>query len=258
MSLLLTTTTIFLPHAANVLHEAALGLGERAIGGRDEKHQIGARDELGGHRLVLADDGVGSRRVDDADFAEQIDRRLDDEQIGLAHGLLGLVAVLEHGDDGGRRRDAFLHQRLADERVDERALARVELADDDEQEQLVELRDRLIERLLLVVGARRCAQAPCAAASAEPALRAGVRPVVGKYACQHVLCTARIRPSVRCKRQCAESVVTRDTVMRYACAIASRSTRADVSAAVWIVSRMRGVNPGCRPDSLPPLSSSQS
>ncbi len=43
-------------------------------------------------------------------------------------------------------------QRLADERVDERAFAGIELADDDEQEQLVELGDRLVERFLLVVG----------------------------------------------------------------------------------------------------------
>ena len=40
----------------------------------------------------------------------------------------------------------------ADDRVDERALAGVEFADDDEQEQLVELLDRLLERPLLVGG----------------------------------------------------------------------------------------------------------
>ena len=135
--------------AADVLHEPAFGLRERTIGRGDKKYKIRTGDELGGHRLVLADDRVGSRRVDDADFAEQIDGRFDDEQVGLAHGLLGLVAMLQHGDDGRRRRDAFLHQRLADEGIDERALARVELADDDKQEQLVELRNRLVERLLL-------------------------------------------------------------------------------------------------------------
>ena len=63
--------------------------------------------------FVLADDGVGSRGIDDADFPEQIDRRLDDEQIGLADGLLAVLAVFEHGNDGRRRRDAFLHERLA-------------------------------------------------------------------------------------------------------------------------------------------------
>ena len=56
----------------NLFHEAPLGFGERAIGGRDEKDQIGPRDEVRRHHLVLADDGVGSRRIDDADFLEQI------------------------------------------------------------------------------------------------------------------------------------------------------------------------------------------
>ena len=90
--------------------------------------------------------------------------RLDDEQVGLADGLLGKVAVLEHGNDGGRRRHALLHQRLADQRVDERALAGVELADHDEQEQLVELGDGLIEGLLLIVGGVDARQRRCAGA----------------------------------------------------------------------------------------------
>ena len=39
--------------------------------------------------------------------------------------------------------------RLPSERVDERALPGVEFADDDEQEQLVELLDGLVERVLM-------------------------------------------------------------------------------------------------------------
>ena len=42
----------------------------------------------------------------------------------------------------GRGRDPFLQHRLADEGVDERALAGIELADDDEEKELVELADR--------------------------------------------------------------------------------------------------------------------
>ena len=141
----------FLAPPANVLHEAAFGLGEGAIGGRDEKHQIGAGNELRGHRLVLADDGVGAGGVDDADFAEQVDRRFDDEQVRLTHGLLRVVAVLEDGDHRCRRRDAFFHQRLADKGVDEGAFPGVELADDDEEKELVELGNRLVEGLLLVL-----------------------------------------------------------------------------------------------------------
>ena len=46
----------------------------------------------------------------------------------------------------------------AEQRVDERALAGVELADDDEQEQLVELLDRAVERLLMFGGGVEPAQ----------------------------------------------------------------------------------------------------
>ena len=55
-----------------------------------------------------------------------------------------------------RRRDAFLHQPLAGEGVDEGALSGVELADDDEEEQLVELLDRSLERGHVLVA---CAEA---------------------------------------------------------------------------------------------------
>ena len=57
----------------------------------------------------------------------------------------------------------FLRDRAADERVDEGALAGVEFADDDQQEQLVELLDRAIERLLMLrrrVEARECRAQP--------------------------------------------------------------------------------------------------
>ncbi len=47
--------------AADLLEERALGLGERPVGGGHEQHQVGARHELGGDPLVLADDRVGAR-----------------------------------------------------------------------------------------------------------------------------------------------------------------------------------------------------
>ena len=75
MSTLLTTMTIFLPQSADRFEERALGLGERPVGRGDEQHQIGARHEIVGEPLVLADDGVGARRVDDVDVAKQLHRR---------------------------------------------------------------------------------------------------------------------------------------------------------------------------------------
>ena len=71
-------------------------------------------------------------------------------QVGLAHVPLDGLAVLQHVDLRGGRRDPFLDDLAAEQRVDERALAGVELADDDEQEQLVELLDRAVERLLVL------------------------------------------------------------------------------------------------------------
>ena len=51
------------------------------------------------------------------------------------------VAVLEQVNLRGGGRDAFAKDGLAGKGVDERALAGVELADHDEQEELVELPD---------------------------------------------------------------------------------------------------------------------
>ena len=48
------------------------------------------------------------------------------------------------------RRDAFLQHAAAEQRIDERALAGVELADDDDQEQLVELLHRSAEGVEVV------------------------------------------------------------------------------------------------------------
>ena len=52
-----------------------------------------------------------------------------------------VVAVADEMKLRGRRGDPFVEHGAAEERVDERALAGVELADDDEEEELVELAD---------------------------------------------------------------------------------------------------------------------
>ncbi len=135
--------------AADRLEEGPLGFGERTIGGRDEQHEVGPRHEIGRQPLVLADHGVGAGRVDDVDVAEQVGRSGDHLQAVLADLLGDRVAVLQHVNRRRRRRHAFLQDRLADERVDERALAGVELADDDQQEELVELADRRGQRRLV-------------------------------------------------------------------------------------------------------------
>ena len=56
------------------LHECPLALGERAVRGGHEEDHVGARHELLGELLVLANDGVGARRIDDRDLVEELVR----------------------------------------------------------------------------------------------------------------------------------------------------------------------------------------
>ncbi len=53
-----------------------------------------------------------------------------------------LVAMAQEVDSRRRWSDPFVQQLLADQRVDECAFPRVELPDDDQQEDIVQLRDR--------------------------------------------------------------------------------------------------------------------
>ena len=134
---------------ADVLEKRALALGERAIRGRDEEHEVRLRHELGRQPFVLAEDRVGARRVDDVEIAEQRDGRGDD-----IHGLLfdvaaRRVAVAQDLQPRRRGRGTFFEHTRAGQRIDERALAGVELADHDEQEQPVELGDRAFKRRLI-------------------------------------------------------------------------------------------------------------
>ena len=73
--------------------------------------------------------------------------------------------VADEVDLRRRRRDAFVERRAAEQRVDERALAGVELADDDQEEQLVELAHRLGERGRVGAVAGTDASSTCRSAS---------------------------------------------------------------------------------------------
>ena len=152
----------FLAPGADLLHEPALGLGKRAICRRDEENEVGARDELRRHRLVLTNDGVGPRRVDDADLAKELHGRLDGEQVGLTDRLLVRFPMFQQRDDSRRRRDPFGQQRLAEQGIDKRALACVEFAHNDEKKELVELCNGLVQGFLLlsarVDAGQRCAK----------------------------------------------------------------------------------------------------
>ena len=105
----------------------------------------------------------------------------------LSIAAFGVLAVFEDGDDGGRRRDAFLHERLAHERVDERAFARIELADDDQQKDLVELRDRPIERRLLLAARVATRKRRVESHQQTPFFPQECLLSIGQYAGQHIL-----------------------------------------------------------------------
>jgi hypothetical protein len=90
---------------------------------------------------VFADDGVGARCVDDMNLPQHVNRCLHDLDAALAALTGERVAVFEDVNPRGGRRHPFLQRRLADQRVDKGALAGVELADNYEEEQLVELAD---------------------------------------------------------------------------------------------------------------------
>src|ERR1700681_2908079 len=140
----------FLAPPADLLEERALRFRERPIRGGHEQDQVGPRHELGGNRFVLPDDRIRAGRIDNVYFLQERHRRRDDVQGGTSNLTLHRIAVLQNVDLRGCRRDPLLRDAATDERVDERALAGVELADDDEEKQLVELRDRTFEHQVLL------------------------------------------------------------------------------------------------------------
>ncbi|OFV88660.1 MAG: hypothetical protein A2V74_00395 [Acidobacteria bacterium RBG_16_70_10] len=137
---------------ADDLQERALALREGAIGGGHEEHEVRAGDELAGELLVAPDDGVRPRGVHDVDLVQEIEGHRDHLVPGPRGSPAPRAAVPQETDAGGRGRHPLLEDPLAEERVDDRALAGVELTHHHQQEQLVELGDRAREGLLLVRG----------------------------------------------------------------------------------------------------------
>src|SRR5215203_3406752 len=61
-----------LPPVADELEVPALALSERPLGGGDEQHQVTPRHEAPGKLLVVADDRVGPRRIDDGNLTQEL------------------------------------------------------------------------------------------------------------------------------------------------------------------------------------------
>src|SRR6266508_2509789 len=58
----------------NALEELSLALGERMISGSSEQHQVAARHEFIRQALMVADDRVGARRIDNIQFLQKRQR----------------------------------------------------------------------------------------------------------------------------------------------------------------------------------------
>ena len=105
--------------------------------------------------FVPAVERVGPRSVDDRELTEGLDGSLD-LLANRTHWLAGeLLTPGDVVDLRGRRRDALGQHLPSEEGVDEGALAGIELADHHEQEELIELVDRVRERPTVVVGGLR-------------------------------------------------------------------------------------------------------
>ena len=61
-----------LPPVADELEVTALALGQGPLGRGDEQYQVAPRHEAPGKLLVVADDRVRPRRVDDGDLAQEL------------------------------------------------------------------------------------------------------------------------------------------------------------------------------------------
>ena len=129
----------------NRRQELAFALSKRPIGRGDEQHQVRSRQEIRGDRLVLADHRVSAGRVHYMDVAQKLHWGRNRVQMRRALDPRGLGSVLEQVHLRRGRRDPFGQHAAAEQRVDECTLARIELPDDDDEEQLVELLHRSAE-----------------------------------------------------------------------------------------------------------------
>jgi hypothetical protein len=100
---------------------------------------------------VAPDDRVRPRSVHHVHLAEDLHGQGDLLEVPSRGAATPALSVTQELDPRRRRRDALGEDRLPEERVQDGALAGVELPDHDEQEEVVELGDRARERLLVLV-----------------------------------------------------------------------------------------------------------
>ena len=86
-------------------------------------------------------EGIGARGIDQGELAEQLHRRRDPLADGIDLFAAVGLAPDQKVDLGGGRGHPFFEETTPEQGVDHRRLAGVELADDDDEKELIELTD---------------------------------------------------------------------------------------------------------------------
>ena len=171
---MLITTTIFLPQFLMASRNARSDLGERPVGGGHEQHEIRAAART---RVVSRS---CSRKIALVPGVSTMVSSLSSETGALMTSApdvsaprCGAAPVPQDLQLRRRRRDALFEDPGAHERIHECALAGVELADDDEQEEAVRAARWTDPAPIGRRWARRRGPVPAAASSASRAPRSG-------------------------------------------------------------------------------------
>ena len=136
----------------DLLQEGALRLAERPVRAGDEEDEVAAGHEMFGQLLVLADDSIRTGRVDQIDLLQPGNRQAAHRHTSVRARLLDRIAVADQNQFAGGRHHAFGQIVAPQQRVDDRALAGVELAHHHHQEQLLQLGHRTAEQPQVGVG----------------------------------------------------------------------------------------------------------
>ena len=88
---------------------------------------------------MLADNGVGARRIDEVDLLQPGHGQAAHGHAAVRARVRDRVAVADEDQLAGGGHDAFGQVVAAEQGVDDGALAGVELADDDDEEELLQL-----------------------------------------------------------------------------------------------------------------------
>ncbi len=91
-------------------------------------------------------DRIRPGRVDEVEVLEEGVRTEDLDDVLGEIELVRFGPVFEKGDAVGRGNDVGIAEVLAEERVEERGLARVDLAGDDEEEGILEIGEEIPEQ----------------------------------------------------------------------------------------------------------------